>query len=146
MVPTASELGPSPHSEQPPYRQRHAIDYESGNGGICRDNVFENNSDDAIDLDNDCEATIENNVIRDSGDAGIKVRLQPYAGPTLQIIIRNNTITGSGEDGIQLIDYADVSNRVVRIERNLIAGSAMVGLGLMDNGNTMEDLRAASIS
>lgn len=35
-----------------------AIDYGSGGGGLCRNNVFENNSDDAIDLDNDSEAII----------------------------------------------------------------------------------------
>jgi len=121
-----------------------AIDYESG-GGICRNNVFEDNGDDAIDLDGSTEVTIEDNIIHASGDDGIEVRLHAYSGPTLNIIIRNNIITGSEEDGIQLIDYPDVSDRVFLIERNLIMGSAMVGLGLMDNGDTVEDFRAASI-
>ena len=93
------------------------IDYESG-GGICRDNVFENNSDDAIDLDGDSEATIEGNIIRNNGDDGIEVRLHAYSGPTLNIIIRNNTISGNGEDGIQLIDHAGASDRFFVIERN----------------------------
>jgi parallel beta-helix repeat protein len=97
-----------------------AIDYGSGGGGLCRNNVFENNSDDAIDLDNDSEAIIEDNVIRNNDDDGIEIRLYEYSGPTLNIIIRNNIISGNGEDGIQLIDYPDVSDRVFLIEGNLI--------------------------
>lgn len=123
---------------------RDAIDYEGG-GGICRNNVFEYNSDDAVDLDGPTEATIENNIIRYNGDDGIEVRLHAYSGPTLNIIIRNNTISGNDEDGIQLIDYADVSDRVFLIKHNLFEGNSMVGLGLMNNGETKEDFRAASI-
>jgi DNA-binding beta-propeller fold protein YncE len=123
---------------------RDAIDYEAG-GGICRDNVFENNSDDAVDLDGPTQATIENNTMRNNGDDGIEIRLHPYSGPTLNIIIRSNVISGHNEDGIQLIDYAGLSDRVFLIERNLIEDSAMVGLGLMDNGRTKEDFRGASI-
>jgi hypothetical protein len=122
-----------------------ALDYEDGSGGVCRNNEFEGNSDDAIDLDYACDPAIEDNVIRNSGDDGIEIRLHPYIGPTLNVIIRNNTITGSGEDGIQVIDYPDLSDRVLFIERNLIKTSVLVGLGLMDNGDTVEDLRAASI-
>ena len=44
-----------------------------------------------------------------------------------------------------LIDYPDLSDRFLLIERNLIQGNAMAGLGLMDNGDTSEDYRAASI-
>ncbi len=54
-------------------------------------------------------------------------------------------ITGSGEDGIQIIDYSGQSNREFIIERNLISNSTDVGLGLMDNGETNEDFRAASM-
>ena len=121
-----------------------AIDYEGG-GGICRDNLFENNSDDAVDLDGPTQAIIEENVIRNNGDDGIEIRLHEYAGPVLNIIIRNNTISGNDEDGIQIIDYPDLSDRFLLIERNLIQGNAMAGLGLMDNGDTDEDYRAASI-
>lgn len=121
-----------------------AIDYEAG-GGVASNNAFENNGDDAIDFDGPTEAIVEDNIIRNNRDDGIEIRLHAYAGPTLNIIIRGNTISGNGEDGIQLIDYPDVSDRVFLIERNLIAGNAMAGLGLMDNGETKEDFRAASI-
>ncbi|NIM60047.1 MAG: hypothetical protein GTO16_14085, partial [Candidatus Aminicenantes bacterium] len=121
-----------------------AIDYEGG-GGICRGNTFENNSDDAVDLDGPTAAIIEDNIIRNNGDDGIEIRLHEYAGPVLNIIIRNNTISGNDEDGIQLIDYPDLSDRFILIERNLFEANAMVGVGLMDNGVTTEDFRAASI-
>ncbi|HMQ51169.1 MAG TPA: right-handed parallel beta-helix repeat-containing protein [Anaerolineae bacterium] len=121
-----------------------AIDYQSG-GGICRNNVFENNKDDAIDLDGPTEAIIENNVIRNNGDDGIEIRLHKYSGPRLNIIIRHNLITDNDEDGIQLIDYEDLSDRTFLIERNLIKNNRKVGLGLMDKGDTKEDFRAASI-
>ncbi len=126
------------------YGNGDAIDYEAG-GGIVRGNLFENNSDDAIDLDGPTAALIENNIIRNNGDDGIEVRLHAYSGPTLNIVIRDNVITGNGEDGIQLIDYSDTSDRVFTIERNLIAHNAMAGIGVMDNGDTKEDYRAASM-
>ena len=121
-----------------------AIDYEGG-GGIVRNNVFDHNSDDAIDLDGPTAATIENNIIRDQGDDGIEIRLHANTGPTLNVVIRNNQITGSSADGIQLIDQSGTSDRFFLIEHNLIQGSGSAGLGLMDSGDTREDFRAASI-
>jgi len=123
---------------------KDAIDYESG-GGFCRNNIFENNTDDAIDLDGPTEVTIEDNLINNSGDDGVEVRLHPYTGPELNITIRRNVISGSDEDGIQLIGYDELTDRVFLIERNLIKDSAMVGLGLMDNQETKEDFRGASL-
>jgi len=120
------------------------VDYEGG-GGVCRDNTFENNGDDGIDLDGPTAVTIEGNIIQNNRDDGIEVRLHPYSGPTLDIIVRDNIISTNDEDGIQLIDYDDLSDRIFNIERNLITDNAMVGLGLMDEGITAEDYRAASI-
>ena len=121
------------------------IDYESGSGGLCRFNIFEKNSDDGIDLDYSVDIKITDNIIRNNGDDGIEIRLHEYSGPILNIIICNNIITGNDEDGIQIIDYSDLSSRFILIERNLIKNNAMAGLGLMDNGETIEDYRAASI-
>ena len=123
---------------------KDGIDYQDS-GGLNSGNLYENNIDDGIDLDGSTEATIENNIIRNNRDDGIEVRLHEYSGPTLNIIIRNNTISGNREDGIQLIDYPDVSDRIFHIEGNLIQGNAMTGLGLMDNADSNEDFRAASI-
>jgi VCBS repeat-containing protein len=121
-----------------------AIDYEGG-GGICRNNIFEFNSDDGVDLDGPAEAIIEDNIIRNNEGDGIEIRLHDYNGPTLNIIIRNNIISGNSDDGIQLIDYPGVSDRFFLIEHNLIDANIMAGLGLMDGGETSEDYRAASI-
>jgi parallel beta-helix repeat protein len=123
---------------------KDAVDYQNG-GGLNSGNIYENNSDDGIDLDGAADVVIENNLIRNNKNEGIEIRLHEYSGPTLKIIIRNNVISGNVEDGIQLIDYPDVSDRVIHIERNLIQGNKMAGLGLMDDGVSHEDFRASSI-
>uniref|UniRef100_UPI003563440F right-handed parallel beta-helix repeat-containing protein n=1 Tax=Psychromonas sp. TaxID=1884585 RepID=UPI003563440F len=120
------------------------IDFEGGSS-IVKNNIFEYNTDDAIDLDGSSESIIENNIIRNNGDDGLEIRLHNYNGPTLNIIVRNNTISGNGEDGIQLIDYPGISDRVFYFYNNIIKDNVYVGLGLMDNGDTTEDYRAASI-
>ncbi|MFQ6040628.1 MAG: right-handed parallel beta-helix repeat-containing protein [Candidatus Poribacteria bacterium] len=121
-----------------------AIDYEDG-GGVCQFNTFENNEDDAVDLDGASEVVIADNLIRDSKDDGIEIRLHRYSGPTLNIEIRNNIISGNGEDGIQIIDYPDISDRVIHVERNVIVGNAMAALGCMGDGNTKENYEGADI-
>lgn len=123
---------------------KDAVDYQNG-GGINRGNLYENNEDDGIDLDAATSVIIEGNIIRDNKNEGIEIRLHDYQGPTLNIIIRDNIISGNLEDGIQLIDYPGLSDRVFFIERNLIQGNAMAGLGLMDDGDSHEDFRASSI-
>ena len=95
---------------------KDAIDYEDGSG-LCQFNTFENNQDDAVDLDGASEVVVSDNVIRNNNDDGIEIRLHEYIGPVLNIAIRNNIISGNGEDGIQIIDYPDVSDRIIRIER-----------------------------
>lgn len=123
---------------------KDGIDYQHS-GGLNRGNLYEDNTDDGIDLDGSSEAVIEHNIIRNNKDDGIEIRLHEHAGPALTIIIRHNSITGNREDGIQLIDYPDLSDRTFFIEHNFIGGNAMAGLGLMDNGDSEQDFRAASI-
>ena len=120
------------------------IDY-TNSGGVCRGNIFENSTDDGIDMDEFTEGLFEDNISRNNHEDGIEIRLQPYSGITLNITIRNNQLYGNGQDGIQLVDYADLSHRVFVIERNLIQNNQRVGLGLMDNEQSGEDYRAASI-
>jgi hypothetical protein len=121
------------------------VDYESGSGGVARGNVVENNRDDGLDLDGTVALVIEYNVIQNNGDDGIEVRLHDYTGPTIEIVIRNNFISGNREDGIQLIDYAGISSRVFRIDENLIHANAMAALGMMADGNTVEDFSGAPL-
>ena len=122
------------------------IDYGSGSKSRCSHNLFENNDDDGIDLDGGSEVHINTNIIRNNNDDGIEIRLHTYSGPLLTTVIIDNEIYGNLEDGIQLIDYNDTSSREFRIERNLIYGNAMVGIGCMANGNTHENFEGAPIA
>lgn len=110
-----------------------------GAGGVVTGCRFENAGDDAVDVDNTSDPVIENNTILSPGDDGIELRLHPYTGSTLQIVIRHNVISGCKEDGIQLIDYAGASSRDFLIEGNVITNSAKVGLACMADGNTIEN-------
>ena len=110
-----------------------------GAGGLVRGCRFEHSGDDAIDVDDASDPTIENNIILDSGDDGIELRLQPYTGSLLQIVFRNNFISGCTEDGIQLIDYAGASSRDFLIQGNVLANNKKVGLACMADGNTIEN-------
>jgi len=122
------------------------IDYEGG-GGTVRNCRFDRNRDDAIDLDGSTAVLVEQCEIVDSGDDGVEVRLHPHPGPdTLDIILRDNLISGSGEDGIQLIGYDVVTARRFRIEGNRIIQSAKVGIGMMSGANTRENFEAAPLT
>ncbi len=115
-------------------------------GGIARDNRCIGPGDDCIDLDGpETDVLLENNVIDDPSDDGIELRNYAYTGSLVTVTMRGNKITGANEDGIQLIDYPATQKRRFVIERNVIINSVDVGLGLMDNGDTSEDYRAASM-
>ncbi len=126
------------------------VDYVSGGGGVFRNSLFAGNSDDGIDLNGRISVRIVDNVIRNNRDDGIEYRLFAYSGPVMSIDITGNRITGNGEDGLQLIDYPDVSDRVIRVERNVFssnfdAAGASAAIGCMANGQTVEDLSGAAI-
>ncbi len=123
------------------------IDYVGAGGGVSRGNVFEGSRDDAIDIDHPrADLLIEGNRILNSGDDGIEIRLNDDTlAEVVDIVIRGNEIAGSREDGIQLIDYFQDTPRRITIERNLIRNARMAAIGLMDNGESREDLRAASV-
>lgn len=142
-------------SAQSPYTVRSTyfqgcddqIGNEEGAGGLIARNVFERPGDDAIDVDHAVrDVTIAGNLILQTDDDGIEIRLHDDSiAERADIVIRDNEIVGSGEDGIQLIDYSEDTNRRIIVEGNLIRNVAMAGIGLMDGGNTTEDFRGASI-
>ena len=126
------------------------FDFDAGGGGIVSHNVFYASGDDHIDLDNMTrDLLIEDNRMMYSGDDGIEMRLQDSSAParSITIIIRNNVIIGSGEDGVQIIDYAQPldTNRRVVITGNIIGNCRLAGIGLMPNENTVEDYSGADI-
>jgi len=116
-----------------------------GAGGVVRGCRFEGAGDDAIDVDNASDPVIENNTIRNAGDDGMELRLHPYTGALLQIVFRNNVVSGCKEDGIQLIDYAGASSRDFLIEGNVITNCSKVGLACMADGNTVENYLGAPL-
>jgi hypothetical protein len=123
------------------------VDYKVGGGGNCRDNVFQDAVDDGIDINHPVrDLLIENNQMINSHGDGVEMRLNDDAiASTAHITFRGNQIWGTRSDGIQIIDYYTDTNRVIAIERNLIRDNGRAGVGLLDNGTTVEDYRAASI-
>lgn len=126
-----------------------AVNYQWGSGGANSNNVYFKSTDDAIHLEsNDRPLLIENNRIMYAGDDGIEVNLvnKPYPPAPLDVNIWNNMIIGSQEDAIQFVDYPgepqDTNRRFV-IVGNLLANSVKAGIGLMPNGNTVEDFSGA---
>jgi len=123
------------------------LDYKVGGGGLCRGNVFQDAIDDSIDINHPVrDLTIEDNLMVNSDGDGVEMRLNDDTiATTAHVVFRDNEITGSRSDGIQLIDYYTDTNRVISIERNLIHDNGRAGIGLLDGGTTIEDYRAASI-
>ena len=122
-----------------------AISFENV-GGVARGNTVIGAGDDGVDVDAaTANVLLENNVIRLCDDDGIEIRNQNYHGPLVTHTIRGNTLIGNGEDGIQLIDYPELSDRAFVIENNFVQGNVDVGLGIMDKGETTEDFRGASM-
>jgi hypothetical protein len=126
------------------------LDYFGG-GGLVKGCVIDGNSDDGIDLDSSVAVVIENNAIIDNGGNptpdgdGIEIRLQPYSGPTLDVVIRDNRIEGNSSDGIQLIGYEQETNRVFRIEGNTFVDNRLAAIGMMCCTVSNEDLQGASL-
>jgi hypothetical protein len=125
-------------------KNKDALSFENG-AGVARSNVFEDDSDDGIDMDDSSEALIEDNIFRGIKDDGIEIRLHKHSGKLLDIVIRRNVFIESREDGIQLIDYPGKSNRTIRIERNVFVRGAMAAIGCMQDGNTKENYEGADM-
>lgn len=114
-------------------------------GGIIRRNYLERGGDDCIDLDAPRSGYVEDNTCINTSDDGIEIRMNNYTGLAREIYIRGNKITGAKEDAIQLIDYDQSTQYRIYIERNILANSLDVGIGIMDGGLTVEDYRGAMI-
>ena len=124
-----------------------ALEYDLGGGGVSLHNLMVRNGDDGIDIDHAIkDVRIEDTRILRSGDDGIEIRLHDdVIAHTAEISILDSQIVGSGQDGIQLIDYFADTNRRIVIRASLIRDITMAAIGMMDNAETNEDFRAASI-
>ncbi len=118
-------------------------------GGTGPAILIPGSTDDAIHIDDiQLPLVIESNRILYPSDDGVEVNLQNTSAPSapVAVAIRNNMIIGSGEDGIQFVDFADEpqdTNRRFEIRGNLIANNKKAGIGLMPNANTLEDYSGA---
>ncbi len=121
------------------------VDYEGG-GGILENNIFYMNGDDAIDLDYGVEVDINNNIISSSNDDGIEIRLHPYNGETINILIHNNTFKYNKSNGIQLIDYEIDTNRSFEIYQNIFIESGYNEISFSDNEVTIPSYDVGSIA
>lgn len=128
-------------------RNGDSLDLERGGGGAYLHNVFDQASDDGIDIDHPVtDIRLVDNRIYRSGDDGIEMRLHDdVVASTARASFLGNQIVGSEEDGIQIIDYFGVTDRRILIDGNLIRDSRMAAIGLMSGGKTLEDYRAANV-
>ena len=124
-----------------------ALDFSTGAGGTISGNVFVGGRDDAIDINHPVmDFLVEDNEILNSGGDGIEMRLNDDAlSRTVRIVFRGNKISGGAHDGLQIIDYFQDTDRLIVVERNLFENLTQAAIGLLDNADTGEDFRGASI-
>ncbi len=127
-----------------------AISFEEGSGGYVGYNFAENDRDDAIDIDLvvdgnkiKSEILVENNTIVNCNDDGIEIRLFTQPNQNIKYTIRENSIIGSNNAGIQLISYDKYTGKEFFIHHNIIRG-CKTALGCMEGAGTREDLSGAS--
>ena len=127
-----------------------AISFEEGSGGYVGYNFAENDRDDAIDIDlvvdgNKIkgEVLIEHNTIMNCNDDGIEIRLFEQPNQNIKYTIRENSIIGSNNAGIQLISYDKYTGKEFFIHHNIFRG-CKTALGCMEGARTREDLSGAS--
>jgi hypothetical protein len=114
-------------------------------GGRIADCYFENAGDDGIDCDQSVSWVIENNTIVNAHQDGIEIRLHSKAAPPTTHIFRNNRVVGSGESGLQLIDYQGNSYREFRIHNNVFVDCRGSGVSCMyqEKDNSREAYRGS---
>ena len=127
-----------------------AMSFESSGGGYAGYNTVENDRDDGLDLDirynkddHGSNILVEHNTIINSHDDGIEIRLFTFPEQNIVYTIRENTVIGCKNAGIQLISYDVFTGKEFLIHHNIIHG-CKTGLGCMEGSNTSEDLTGTS--
>lgn len=127
-----------------------ATEIVSGGAGLIQHNVMQQNGDDGVDLGSSSALVTDNLVQSNNGD-GVETRTRNTTTPIYQIIVRGNRFLGNDDNGLQVIDDDTIagsptqSATVFTIDHNVIANNTQAGLGLMDNSETTEDYRGASL-
>ncbi len=105
-----------------------SMSHGGGYVGYC---YFENAGDDGIDCDNSVNWIIEHNTIVNAHQDGIEIRLQDKGAPLTTHIFRYNKVIGSGESGIQIIDYQGNSYREFYVHHNIFQNCRGAGFSCM---------------
>jgi len=110
-----------------------SVSFDNDAGGSVTHCTIDHSGDDAIDIDtrHDQSFLIAYNELLNSGDDGIEVHLFPHSGTMMYYDIHDNLFSTAREDGIQLIDYDDDSDRTFDIYRNVFRDIRQVGIGVM---------------
>jgi len=121
------------------------LSFESSGGGIGRFNLIETSPDDTIDVDHQTKHIwIEGNILLYAGNDGLETRQHNDTIPSLvRLTFINNWVEGSRQDGIQIMDYNNNSNREYYIARNVFVGNQRAAIGIMPGDVTNEDYGAA---
>ena len=131
------------------YGSQISIRYGAGSGGLNRNNLYFNSTNDALHVDDvSAPLLIESNRFFYAGDDAIELDFPAAASlPPVEVDVFDNQIVGSSQDGLKLVDYgagpADARRRVI-VAGNLIAGNRRAGLGFVRSGNTNEDYSGAA--
>lgn len=127
-----------------------ATEIVNGGAGLIQHNVMQHNGDDGVDLGS-CSALVTDNLVQSNNGDGVETRTRNTTTPIYQIIVRGNRFLGNDDNGLQVIDDDTLagsptqSATVFTIDHNVIANNIQAGLGLMDNSETTEDYRGASL-
>ena len=114
-------------------------------GGYVAFCYFEGALDDAIDADESLSWTIEHCTIVDAGQDGMEVRLHDKSGNMTTHIFRYNRVIGSGESGIQFINYPGHSQREFEVYGNIFEDCAGAAVSCMYYGKTEEDYKGSKM-
>jgi len=133
------------------------LSFEGGGGRIayCE---FDGAGDDAIDADNSIDWIIEHNLIKNAGQDGIEIRLQPRKIPKrlsnkgvkpeikpTKHVFRYNTVVNCDESGLQIIDYPGDCLRSFEIYGNLFKKCRGSGVSLMADKHTNENYKGSGM-
>jgi len=104
---------------------------------------IEGSGDDNIDCDNTQSWMIDHNTLVNAHEDGIEVRLHPDKAQPRTHVFCYNLVSGSGQSGIQLINYAGDSRREFFIHHNLFRNCRGAGVSCMHDEQSQEDYRGS---
>jgi hypothetical protein len=115
--------------------KRDGVSFDEEAGGKVLHTIIRDSGDDAIDVDSRIKGGFEfaHNQLFNSHDDGIEIHSwkdkRSKIKKTMKFDIHDNLIQDSRKDGIQLIDFADNTNRTFNIYNNRFINNGDVGVG-----------------